>query len=243
MNELEQFVRNWNQIEARLDQAIALLWFYRRNQIYEERTASELASDLQGLGLGRPNVTVLYKQLVKSKMTVKGKRPKTFQVNAKFITELDTKFESMITTKPITISKEIIPFSFVKGTRRYLEQMVNQINGSYEYTWYDCCAVLVRRLMESLIIEAFIHKKIDADIRDSNGFLPLEKLIAKVCNHPKIILGRNSPKIMEKIKRLGDSAAHDRTYITQLPDVDDLKSDIRKIISELLVLTNIQAKV
>lgn len=244
MDDREQFARKLSQLESqKVKLAIALLWYYRRNQTYEERTASELANDLHDLGFGRPNVTVLHKELTKNMMTVKGKRPKTFQLHTKYLDELDKRFEPLTSIKTVTISPSIIPFEFVQGTRAYLEQMVKQINGAYDYMWHDCCAVLIRRLMESLIIEVFICKNITSDIKDQNSFfLPLDQLIAKIRNHAKINLGRNIPGIMEKIKKLGDTAAHDRTYITQPQDINDLKIDIRKVINELLILANIQGK-
>jgi hypothetical protein len=44
---------------------------------------------------------------------------------------------------------------------------------------------------------------------------------------------------MKNIKDIGDTAAHDRTYITQQTDIDDLKSKYRRLIKELLVLSKI----
>ncbi len=234
----------FSQVETKkVKLAIALLWYYRRNQTYEERTAPELANDLHDLGFGRPNVTVLHKDLTKSSMTVTGKRPKTFQLHTKYLDELDRKYEPLTNVKTVEVTSSVIPVDFVKGTRAYLEQLVRQINGAYDYAWYDCCAVLTRRLMESLIIEVFVSKNMVADIKDKNGFfLPLESLISKIRNHTQIHLGRNTHISMDKIKKLGDTAAHDRTYITQPQDINDLKTDIRKTINELLVLANIQAK-
>ncbi len=244
MDDRKQFARKLSQLETKkVKLAIALLWYYRLNQTYEERTASELANDLHDLGFGRPNVTVLHKELAKNAMTVNGKRPKTFQLHTKYLDELDRKYEPLTSVKTIEITSSVIPFDFVRGTRSYLEQLVKQINGAYDYAWYDCCAVLIRRLMESLIIEVFIYKHKTADIKDSQGFfLFLDSLISKIRNHTQINLGRNTYSCMEKIKKVGDTAAHDRTYITQQQDIDDLKSDIRKTINELLVLANIQGR-
>jgi hypothetical protein len=52
-------------------------------------------------------------------------------------------------------SEMILPHSLVRGTRGYVERITYQVNGCYEYGWYDACAVMMRRLMETLIIEAF----------------------------------------------------------------------------------------
>lgn len=49
-------------------------------------------------------------------------------------------------------SEKIIPCSVVRNTRGYIEVIANQINGCYEKGWYDACAVMVRRLIETLIV-------------------------------------------------------------------------------------------
>ena len=33
------------------------------------------------------------------------------------------------------------------------------------------------------------------------------------------------PKTMKEIKQIGDTASHDRTYITEQTDIDDIKSN------------------
>lgn len=76
--------------------------------------------------------------------------------------------------------------------------------------------------------------------RVNGAFFNLEQLISRITNHPQIILGRNTPKAMEKIKKSGDTAAHDRTYITQKHDLDDLKLEIRRTIQELRDLAGIK---
>ena len=49
----------------------------------------------------------------------------------------------------------VLVSSIFNNTRGYIERVVNQINGSYEKGWYDCCAVMTRRLLETLIIETY----------------------------------------------------------------------------------------
>ncbi|MBU0574426.1 MAG: hypothetical protein KKH83_08130, partial [Candidatus Margulisbacteria bacterium] len=142
MDDRERFAKKISSLGlTRVQQALALLWFYRNNQFFEERTASELATDLHDLGFGRPNVTTLHRELAKSRMTVKGKRKKTFQVHMKSVNELDKEYSSLLSTRAVEISPSVIPFDFVQGTRPYLEQIVRQINGAYDYGWYDCCSV------------------------------------------------------------------------------------------------------
>jgi hypothetical protein len=53
------------------------------------------------------------------------------------------------------IGQPVIPFALLRGTRGYMERIAHQINGTYSNGWYDGCAVMIRRLIETLIIEVF----------------------------------------------------------------------------------------
>ena len=60
----------------------------------------------------------------------------------------------------------VIAGSLVANTRGYIERVVAQINGTYENGWYDGCAVMIRRLLETLIVEAFENYKIATKIQN-----------------------------------------------------------------------------
>jgi len=222
------------------DRAIAFLWYYRQTQEFEERTAPELAIDLHDEGFPKPNVTRLRSDLSKSKFTVRGKRDGSFQIDVRRLADLDAKYGALLKIRNVQVSESIIPGDWVQGTRRYLEQLVHQINGAYDYGFFDGCAALCRRLMESLIVEIYIASGCTHEIQDNGIFLRLEKLIATIRTDKKILLGRNTPKTMDDTKQLGDTAAHDRVYITTQQDIDDIKARYRKMIRELLDLANIK---
>lgn len=59
--------------------------------------------------------------------------------------------------------------AMVRGTRGYLEKLAHQINGTYANAWYDACAVMIRRFVETLIIEAYEAHGIEANIKDGSG--------------------------------------------------------------------------
>ena len=67
----------------------------------------------------------------------------------------------------------------------------------------------------------------------------MDKLISKISSDSVIHLSRNIPKGMNLIKDLGDTAAHDRTYITRQEDIDDNKNQIRRVINELITLSGV----
>ena len=134
----------------------------------------------------------------------------------------------------------MVPNDWVKGTRIYLERLVHQINGSYDYGFYDACAVMSRRLMESLIVEIYIHDDRHHEIQNDAVFLGLERLITHVKADKRLTLGRNTPKTMTEVKQLGDTAAHDRVYVTSKQDIDDLLARYRRMLQDLLAASGIR---
>lgn len=235
MRSRAQFAREVARLTlSHVDRAIAFLYYYSISQEFEERSASDLATDLSDEGFPKPNVTRLGKDLRHSRFTIRGKRPGTFRVDVRRLSELEQRYSELLRHAPIPPSDSIIPTNMVAGTRPYLERIVAQVNAGYDAGLYDACAVLCRRLMESLILEAYIRRGRHAEIQQNGVFMGLDRLIGVICSDGSIPLNRNSPRTMADVKQLGDTAAHDRVYVTQQRDVDDVKLRYRRMFEELL---------
>lgn len=140
-----------------------------------------------------------------------------------------------------SVTQRLIPLSVVRGTRGYIERVSNQANGAYENGWYDACAVMVRRLLETLIIEAFEHHKLAAKIKNPTGdFLYLKDLIDKCLQEGAWNLSRNCKQAMPKLKDVGDKSAHSRRYNAHRGDIDPLLADIRLVVQELVYLAGLK---
>ncbi len=138
-------------------------------------------------------------------------------------------------------SQQVIPFSVIRDTRGYLEKVTNQINGSYEHGWFDACAVMVRRLVETLIIETFEHHGIAHKIQDPNGdFLSLKDLVSLTLNETTWNLTRNTKQGLPKLKSVGDLSAHSRRYIAHRRDIDKIIDDLRVVVQELVYLAGLK---
>lgn len=241
MNSRAEFCAEMAKLElTHGERAVALLWYYRESQTYDDRSPAELASDLHDENFPRPNVTYLRDALRKSKFTVASSRKGAFQLDVRHVQELAEKYGELIGAKNVHVEGRFLEPTLVAGTRGYLERLVRQINGTFELGFYDGAAVLCRRLMESLLIEVYIHQGRAPEIRDGGAFLQLERLINFTKNDPGVVLGRNSPKTMTQVKGLGDTAAHDRTYITQEQDLMDVRAGFRRLVQELLSLSGIR---
>ncbi|MDW8213784.1 MAG: DUF4145 domain-containing protein [Roseiflexaceae bacterium] len=138
-------------------------------------------------------------------------------------------------------TQQVIPHSLVRGTRGYVEKIVYQINGSYQNGWYDACAVMVRRLLETLIIEVYEKNGISDKIKDKNGdFFYLGDLIANFLSETKWNVGRNTKKVLPRLKDIGDWSAHNRRFVAHKQDIDKLLPDLRVAIQELIFLAELK---
>ena len=138
-------------------------------------------------------------------------------------------------------SESILPFAMVRGTRGYIEKVTNQINGCYERGWFDSCAVMMRRLLETLIIECFEKHGIDATIKDANDdLLFLRDLITKMLQGTAWNLGRNVKAALPRLKDIGDKSAHSRRYNAHREDIDKLSTDFRDVCQELLAIAGLK---
>lgn len=141
-----------------------------------------------------------------------------------------------VDTAPKT--EKILSLALVQSTRRgYLERIIVQANGCYERGWYDGCAVMMRRFIETLIIEVYEANGKAAEIKDVNGnFIMLRDLLAKFLSDTAWNLQRETPKVLQEVKALGDSSAHARRFIAGKEEVDKLLENYRyRIASEDLL--------
>lgn len=135
----------------------------------------------------------------------------------------------------------VVPRVLFRKTRGYLERIANQANGSYSQGWYDASAVMIRRLLETLIIEAFEKHGISDEIKNSDGdFLFLRDLISKTAGCKSWTLSRNTRKALPKLKDIGDKSAHSRRFNAVRADIDEIKSDLRVVAEELLSLAGLR---
>lgn len=121
-------------------------------------------------------------------------------------------------------TEQVLPVALVKATRRnYLEKIILQANGCYERGWYDGCAVMMRRFIETMIIEVYEAHGKASEIKDSSGhFIMLRDLLTKFLNDTTWNLQRETQRLLPEVKALGDSSAHARRFIAIKEDVDKL---------------------
>lgn len=138
-------------------------------------------------------------------------------------------------------SNLVIDRYLLTNTRGYIEKVGSQINITYESGCYDACAVMVRRLVETLIIEMFESRSIAYKIKNPNGeFYYLKDLIIFCTAESVWNLSRNSRRSLDKLKDVGDKSAHNRYFNAQRRDIDNIKSDLRGSSQEALYISRIK---
>jgi hypothetical protein len=100
---------------------------------------------------------------------------------------------------------------------------------------------MVRRLVETLIIEVFEHHSIAHKIQDSNGdFLLLNDLINLTLSDPTWNLTRNTKRGLPKLKSVGDLSAHSRRYNAHRQDIEKIIDDLRVVVQEMVYLAGLK---
>jgi len=224
---------------SRLDQAIGLIW-----SVYpDEIDFDVMVAFLEAEGLSKQNRPRLKKMLKASRLVSKGRSANTFRLNPRSVETLNDKFRP-VTGAPkrivVATASAVIPDGTLPLNRRYVAAIVRQINEGYVAEHYDSVAVMLRRLAESLLIECYVHVKREAAIRGSDGnFLMLDGLLAVFSSDVSVAKSRNLGAHLRQIKTTGDEAAHSRTYVTKKVDIDDIKPNARRCISELATLAGL----
>ena len=66
-------------------------------------------------------------------------------------------------------SDNLFPIDIFDNTRDYVKKTARQAILCYDYGLYDGCLVMIRRLIETLIIELFEHRELKERILDKNN--------------------------------------------------------------------------
>ena len=136
----------------------------------------------------------------------------------------------------VPITENLIPITIFDNTPYYIVANAKQMCQCYDTGLYDATLVLMRKLIETLIIECFERHGIDNQIKDSNDiFYYLSDLIVKFISSKNWNVSRNLKSNIEKIKKYGDLSAHNRRFLAKKKDIDDMKIELRQVLQEIVL--------
>lgn len=129
----------------------------------------------------------------------------------------------------------ILPDSIFLSLPSNVQSLCKQINASYENNLYDCTAVIMRRLLESLLVLSYQKLGIEPDIMDKSGMhhISLDKIIKNAEQNTTLSLSSNTRKDMALFKELGNYSAHKIWYNCTQGDIKPHILKYRAIIEEL----------
>jgi hypothetical protein len=139
--------------------------------------------------------------------------------------------------EPQVSSFQIIPESLVINHREYIKRIVREINGTYENALFTACGVLIRRLFETCMIEAFEFNKKESIIKELNGeYKTAEQIKNELLKNPFGNISRSVKRALgnKDILEVGHNCAHDRFFTARKYDIDKIRSDIRYIVEYLM---------
>jgi len=220
-----------------IELAIALIWFHAQQDHAVARSISSLAREIHSAGFPAQNVTRLAGQLSKDKRTTKTSNG--FRIHAGHWDAVSEKLGPLLGAPEVKISDSVVEFGLFVRARGYTQKVVRQINASYDCGLYDCCAVMCRRLMETLIIEAYENKGEQARLKGTDGhYYMFSDLLAEIDKSNLLNIGRSSLQALKAFKKLGDLSAHNRRYNATKQDVDKVAGEMRIAAEELLHLAD-----
>ncbi len=225
------------------DLALGVLCWHEERIAGTQMSTWELTRILRSYGLGNPNRATLASKLSKSPltMTVDGK----FRLRAGAAQTIHQLFPNAFDPPPPELNLEngYLASAVWTDTRGYLEKVCTQLNGCYQLTFYDAASVMVRRSIETLIIEAYEHLHREAEIRDTDGnYFMLGELVSRSISSSGLALGREAKVALKDIKKLGDRSAHNRRYNAVKADLDEIRSGVRVVVDELINIASLRRR-
>jgi hypothetical protein len=224
-----------------IDRAMALLWFIGHKDASVGANARTLCDIIERHGHPKQNVSRLNDALAEDKRTSKAGSD-GWKLLPRVRRELDARYAQVVAArKDAPATDTVLPRHLFEACgRKYLEKVVYQLNASYDQGLYDCCAVMCRRLLETLIIEVYEAKGRAAEIKGNDGhFFMFAGLLGFLEKDTQVNPSRNAMKGLRDIKALGDLAAHNRRFVAEQDDINRVRDNLRVASGELLVLAGL----
>jgi hypothetical protein len=215
------------------DIAIAVAWYLSETNSVSDVTLNEVCEFMKRHKL-RSNINRSRLQgRLSERRDVSAPKGKSISVRLEIAKKFHSLYGQFLTLEPPRVEDTILESDDFTSARPYVRAVAKQINGCRQFGMYDACAVMMRRLGEILIIDAYEAKGARSEILDGGNYMMMSGLISALTSGKTFKLSRNAPKWLNRLKELGDNAAHSRTYITKEIDIDEFKGAFRNLVSEL----------
>lgn len=134
----------------------------------------------------------------------------------------------------------VLPNDLFSSLPTNIQSLFKQINASYENNLFDCTAVIMRRLLESLLVLSYQKAGIESEIMNGTYHMTLDKIIKNAEQNSILALSAGTKKDMALFKDLGNYSAHKIWYNCTQGDIKPHILKYRAIIEELLYKTGMK---
>jgi hypothetical protein len=221
---------------AELDRAIAILFAMQQTDGFTSASAADLAMTLEGGGCARINRARLKERLSRDSRTIRSGQG--YRIHPRRLDDVERLAEPFNGPARPSRSKSFLDEGIFAQSPGYVKNIVEQINVTYAHACFDCTAVMVRRLFETMIVDAFEKQKALSEITDGNGnlFQP-SNLIKKLESSTTFSVSRQTKQAAPHLKDVGDWSAHNRRHRARQTDLDAVIKHLRVAASDLLHLS------
>jgi hypothetical protein len=230
--------------KSNAEKALTVLWYRDRGQVDIAMSSGQLAKILVDHHVGTPNATQLAEGIRKTKLANQNRRGFFLKPGSRNVIRdwLPSGIDGM--QPAMDHAAGYLPDAVWIGTRNYIESVCKQLNGCFRACYYDAASVMLRRLMETLIVEAYEHLKREGEIKDCDGnYFMLKNLVDRANGRPPhggLGLGRDAKRNLEDVKALGDKSAHNRRFTAHAPDLTNIQGGVRTTTQELIQIADLK---
>lgn len=226
------------------EKALAILWYHDWHQANVTMTAGQLTKVLTDHHVGTPHSTRLAEAIRRTKLAHESKAGFSLKPGSRRLIREWLPREIDGIQPAMDHSAGYLPDAVWMNTRGYIESVCKQLNGCFQAAYYDAASVMLRRLIETLIIEAYERLGRGGEIKDSDGNYYMLKHLVERANgrppHAGLNLGRDAKRTLEDVKALGDRSAHNRRFIAHTPDLMNIQAGVRTTVQELIQIASLK---
>lgn len=139
-------------------------------------------------------------------------------------------------TAPEEAKDEFLPLDVFSGQPEYILRIVRQISGCWNRDYREACGTMIRRVLETMIIEYFECNKWKKDLIDKStgDYISFGHIIGKLGGDAKHGMEARVIKALKDLKGLGDVSAHDFRVKIRKSDFTSKKDMLRYTADRLL---------
>lgn len=216
--------------------AAVILWFEQRSGNQVGLTPASIADELERGGSAGINRSRLKQRLDDDPRFIKATQG-CFKLSPRRADDVGSLAEPILGPSRPTLNRELIDSGLFSNAHGYVKNVVSQISVSYENDCQDCAAVMIRRLFETLIVDAFEARGQLSEITDGNGnIFQLSGLISAVGRTQSFSVSRQTKDASKHLKDIGDWSAHNRQHKARKSDIDAVAKHLRLASGDLLHL-------